>query len=241
LNNSYVLKDRFSHIWSYPSRQILFKEMDNWSINLENKTILDYGCGRGDETLKYIKNGAKKVIGIDISPIYIADAQNKAVEKGFTPEQCKFLSMDAHKLEFAEDSFDLVIGQGILHHLEPEIALGEIYRVLKKDGIVVLQEPLADNPLLRMFRFLTPNARTIDEAPFTGKQIKSFESSNNWKSHTTYCGVIEAPIAMITSILMPNKPKNWLLRISHKFELLLRSKNILTSWNQYVLLVLEKK
>jgi hypothetical protein len=85
------------------------------------------------------------------------------------------------------------------------------------------------------------NARTKDEAPFTRKQIKSFESNNSWKSHTIYCGIIEAPVAIITSILIPKKEQNWLLRISHKFELFLRSRNILNSWNQYVLLILEKK
>ena len=241
LGNSYKLKDRFSHIWDYPSRLRLFDRMNHLSSNLSNKVVLDYGCGRGEESLKYLKNDAKKVIGIDISPVYIESAIEKVVEGGFNPEQYEFLTMDAHKLEFESNSFDLVIGQGILHHLEPEVALNEIYRVLRPKGRVVLLEPLADNPLLRVFRFLTPSARTIDEAPFTKKQIMKFEGKNNWKSHTIYCGVIEAPVAMLTSIVTPNKPRNWLLRTSDKLEAFLHSNNFLNSWNQYVLLVLEKK
>lgn len=241
LGNSYKLKNRFSHIWNYPSRVSLCSRMDELGTNLQNKIVLDYGCGRGEESIKYIRNGAERVYGIDISPVYVEEAELAAKRLGLNENKYSFQVMDAHKLEFPENSIDLVIGQGILHHLDPEIALNEIFRVLKADGMVVLQEPLADNPLLRFFRFLTPSARTVDEAPFTKKQIKSFESNNNWKSHTIYCGIIEAPVAMITSVLLPKSPQNWLLRISHKFEFFLRSRNILNSWNQYVLLILKKK
>ena len=52
---------------------------------------------------------------------------------------------DAHQLAFADESFDMVIVQAVLEHLiEPYVAAGEFWRVLKKDGLV-----LADTPFLQ--------------------------------------------------------------------------------------------
>jgi SAM-dependent methyltransferase len=47
----------------------------------------------------------------------------------------------------------------VLHHLDLEVALGEVRRVLKKGGLAVFSEPLAHNPLVRLFRAVTPFAR----------------------------------------------------------------------------------
>jgi hypothetical protein len=44
--------------------------------------------------------------------------------------------------------------------------LGEIRRVLEINGRMLFMEPLADNPLLKLFRFLTSKSRTTDERPF---------------------------------------------------------------------------
>lgn len=241
LGESYKLKNKFSHIWTYPSRVRLFSVMDELSKETKGKVVLDYGCGRGIESVKYLENGAKKVIGIDISPIYIEHAKNMAIEKGFESDSFEFIAMDAHKLLFEDEMFDLVIGCGILHHLEPEVALNEIFRVLKKDGRVLLQEPLADNPLLKLFRLLTPQARTIDEAPFTGKQVENFLLKNNWKSEIIYCGLIEAPLALITSFIMPSNPQNWILKFADKIEKYLHRNRILDSWNQYILFNMKKR
>lgn len=241
LGESYKLKDKFSHIWVYPSRKRLFGLMDSFTTNLSGKIVLDYGCGRGEESLKYLKSGAKKVYGIDISPIYIQEAHKNAIEAGYNTDKFEFISMDAHKLLFEDSMFDLVIGCGILHHLEPNTALDEIYRVLKNDGRVVLQEPLADNPLLKIFRKFTPNARTEDEAPFTNSQIKGFLKKNKWKSEIIYCGIIEAPVAMLTSLIIPNKPNNFLLKFADFFEVIFHKTAILNSWNQYVLFNMKKK
>ena len=87
----------------------------------------------------------------------------------FSDKNFNFRVMDAHKLEFEENKFDLVIGNGILHHLDKLEAINSIYRVLKPGGRLVFKEPLADNPFLKIFRYFTPKARTVDEEPFSKK------------------------------------------------------------------------
>ena len=240
LAESYRLKNRFHHIWSYPSRKQFDNEFHRYLHHIDNKTILDYGCGNGQESIKYLERGAI-VFGIDISEAYINNCVQEAKTKGFDSQNFNFAVMDAHKLEFSDNTFDFVAGNGILHHLEPSVAMSEIHRVLKPGGRVLLQEPLDGHPLLKLFRLLTPSARTIDEKPFTSKGLKEIVLKEKWISESFYCGIIEAPVAILTSLIMPKRPDNFLLKIAHKIEYLLNQAYILPSWNQYVLLNLIKK
>ena len=73
--------------------------------------------------------------------------------------------MDAENLKFNDNSFDLVYGSGILHHLSIEKAIIEIKRVLKKGGKAVFYEPLGHNIFINIFRSLTPGLRSEDEHP----------------------------------------------------------------------------
>ena len=42
----------------------------------------------------------------------------------------------------------------------------EINKVLKDDGEMVFLEPLGTNPLINLYRKLTPKSRSVDEHPF---------------------------------------------------------------------------
>lgn len=240
LAESIRLKSKFPHLANYPSKQRLYATIDRVTADLRGQTILDYGCGRGEMSLKYLANGADKVSAIDISEVYVEDLRQRASEAGHAPERCDFRAMDAHKLDFPDASFDLVVGYGILHHLDPAVAFSEIHRVLKPDGRVLLQEPLADNPLLKIFRKATPDARTEDEAPFTRKQIRALESQFGWRSESVYCGVVEMPAAIVTSRLMPSRPNNFLLRGADILESWLHRRGWLLGWNQYIVFNLVK-
>ncbi|MCW3016620.1 MAG: Methyltransferase type 11 [Solirubrobacterales bacterium] len=130
------------------------------------KDVLDYGCGPGYLTKQLIDAGAASVTGIDVSNAEIEQAQRRARQDG-VEGRCRFLVADAHATGFPDDSFDLVIGDSIIHHLDVRRALVELRRILRPDGTAVFLEPLWHNPLLRVGRALTPSARTPDEHPLT--------------------------------------------------------------------------
>lgn len=126
--------------------------------NCKNKKALDYCCGNGSNTIFLAKQGAQAV-GIDISPISIANCKKKAIEAG-VEKNTNFLVMDAENLEFAENYFYMIFCSGVLHHLDIKKAFSELSRVLKPEGKIICQEPLIYNPVFQYYRKKTPHLRT---------------------------------------------------------------------------------
>lgn len=96
--------------------------------------ILDIGCGRGDVVVYYAKQGAD-AYGIDYSSDAITIAQE------VKQKNTHFALMDAKKLAFPKNYFDAVISIDVFEHLykeELEVVMQEIKRVLKKDGILLV-------------------------------------------------------------------------------------------------------
>src|SRR3954465_13613526 len=112
------------------------------------KDVLDYGCGPGSPAKHFVDLGARSVTGIDVSEGEIEQAQERVRSLGIEGK-CRFLVADAHAMEFPEDSFDVIVGDSILHHLELRKALLEIRRVLGPGGRAGCLEPLWHNPRLR--------------------------------------------------------------------------------------------
>ena len=64
-----------------------------------------------------------------------------------------------------------------MHHLDLKVGISELKRVLSSNGKVLFGEPLAGNPLIQIYRFLTPKLRTPDERPLRAKDIKLVRDS----------------------------------------------------------------
>ncbi|HDP94933.1 MAG TPA: class I SAM-dependent methyltransferase [Candidatus Aminicenantes bacterium] len=96
-------------------------------------------------------------------------AREKTGHKG---NRVEFMVMNAEELAFADDRFDLVVGSGVLHHLNIERAYPELSRVCAPHGHLVFCEPLGHNPFIKLYRKLTPNIRTRDEHPLTVREIR---------------------------------------------------------------------
>ena len=93
--------------------------------------VLDAGCGQGIDVCEFGLAGAR-ITGIDLTPRHVDLARAHAAEAGI---EATILRGDIEKLPLADDSFDRVISNGVLHHT-PNIdaALGEIRRVLRPGG-----------------------------------------------------------------------------------------------------------
>ena len=135
-------------------------------------TVLEYGCGSGSQALALARMGAK-VAAIDISEAAIIRAREIAREQSVSG--VSFRVMDAHHLDYPDDSFDRVCGSGILHHLDLGTALAEVARVLKPEGTAVFFEPLGHNPLINLYRRRTPELRSVDEHPLRMSDLRMAE------------------------------------------------------------------
>ena len=160
---------------------------DLYQSNYKDKRILEYGCGTGNNSIK-IARGSKTVTGIDISDEAINKA-NQAIPGNI--QNVTFSVMDAENLEFPDHSFDLIFGSGILHHLNLKNAYAELLRVLATNGTAVFFEPLGHNPIINLYRKITPNLRTEDEHPLLIHDLKLAEK---------YFKVVEVAYFHITSL-----------------------------------------
>lgn len=132
--------------------------------------VLEYGCGTGSAAFDLAGRGLE-VVGIDISPVAIEVAEAEAERVGVA-DRASFQVMNAEALDLPAESFDVVCGSGVLHHLDLARALPEVERVLRPEGWAVFVEPLGHNPVINAYRRRTPEMRTPDEHPL---RIEDFE------------------------------------------------------------------
>jgi ubiquinone/menaquinone biosynthesis C-methylase UbiE len=145
---------------------------DFLSRNCYNKKVLEYGCGPGSFSFHLTEKGAR-VTGIDISPMAIRQAMERAQQRKL--DGIEFLVMDAEQMDFEDSVFDVVCGTSILHHLILARAFSELSRVLKPGGKAIFIEPLGHNPVINLYRKITPNMRTPDEHPLLIKDLQLAE------------------------------------------------------------------
>ena len=100
----------------------------------EHTRILDVGCGSGFFSILLAKQGYD-VTGTDLTPEMVVNSKKLAKEEGV---DCRFLVMDAEKLEFADAAFDVVISRNLTWTLPyADVAYKEWKRVLKPGGILL--------------------------------------------------------------------------------------------------------
>ena len=129
---------------------------DNEVKKIINKDdlILDYGCGPGTFSIKLSKLTNKNVHSVDISKQFLEECEKV---KKYNSDNIKTQLIEGNKLPFNNDYFDKVLLFDVIHHLEePEIALREIYRVLKKNGKIIIYEPNKLNPLIALMHLIDP-------------------------------------------------------------------------------------
>jgi SAM-dependent methyltransferase len=139
------------------------------------KTVLEYGCGDGRNTLLLALRGAK-VKALDISPDLI-DVARKRLEVNNIEGDVEFIVGSAHDVPLPDESVDIVFGMAILHHLDLELSAKEVKRVLKKGGRAIFNEPVRNSRIVKFARKLVPyQSPDISpyERPLTDKELGVF-------------------------------------------------------------------
>ena len=97
---------------------------------LSNKTVIDFGCGTGDDAVEIAKRGARKVIGLDIRENVLSKARTAAERAGVD----SFCTFSTHTNDLADvvlsvDSFE--------HFQDPGTVLKVMRRLVKDDGCII--------------------------------------------------------------------------------------------------------
>ena len=122
-------------------------------------SVLELGCGTGYFTRELARSGAD-IIAIDVSPelLEIAGANCSA-------PNVRYEIQNASALSYPGGMFDAVVGSSVLHHLEIEEALREIYRVLKPTGTIYFTEPNMLNPQIAIQKNVPWVKRKFGDSP----------------------------------------------------------------------------
>lgn len=160
------IADRAEIIWNWDSPSGRRRADRRASIFVERgglvpgKLALELGCGTGIFLEKVAPAGAR-IVGLDLSADLLAKARgrlagapNVVLHRG-----------DAEHMPYATSSFDTVYGSSVLHHLDLDRALGEVFRVLRPGGRCVFAEPNILNPQVAVMFHLGLTKRYFGVSP----------------------------------------------------------------------------
>jgi SAM-dependent methyltransferase len=122
-------------------------------------TVLELGCGTGYFTRELARFGGN-VVAIDVSPELLEIARANCSQPNV-----RYEIQNAYQLSYADAAFDSVVGSSVLHHLEIEAALREIYRVLKIGGTMCFTEPNMLNPQIAIQKNVASIKRKLGDSP----------------------------------------------------------------------------
>lgn len=160
------------------------------NIDIENKTLLDVGCGNGFFTYNFRRRYCD-AIGLDNS------------EQMIRTNPCnKLILGDANQLPFSKNSFDIVFCSNLLHHLDnPEKAIKEMKRVAR--GYIIVSEPNRNNPFIFLFALFKKDERNI------------LKSTKNYIKKICNLELIKS---LTSGLVFPNATPKCLLPILKGFE-----------------------
>lgn len=112
----------------------------------KDKVVLDIGCGAAGKTIYYASMGVERIVGVEILGKYRDEAEQLARKYGME-DKFEFVCADASKTPFEDETFDTIIMNDAMEHVdEPEKVLEECYRILKKNGRLYLNFPPYNHP-----------------------------------------------------------------------------------------------
>lgn len=112
--------------------------------DLKDKRVLDLGCGMGEHCKDYIKRGAKRVVGVDIS-----EKMLEVARKENSDENILYLNIPMEDVGSIEEKFDVVISSLAMHYIEDfDGVVKAVYSLLDKGGIFLFSQ---ENPMNTCF------------------------------------------------------------------------------------------
>jgi SAM-dependent methyltransferase len=158
-----LVKESFEAVTAIENRFVLSQLGD-----LHGKRVLDVGCGSGEASIYFAQREAI-VTALDISGAFL-----RVVTALCRKHHVRVAAIIApvEFLPFEDETFDIVYGNAVLHHVEFPEAMREVHRVLKPNGRAFFIEPLAYNPVINVYRRMAGTMRTPDERPLAFADVR---------------------------------------------------------------------
>ena len=172
--------------------------MKSFLPDLQNKTILDLGCGSGDMDMYFVSKGAKKVVATDISVNMIENA--RVVNNH---QNIEYLVLKMEDVNSLQEKFDIVYSSLAFHYIEDfDLLLKNIHNHLKPNGVLVFSQESPINTATSKTAEGAKNKHEINGKMYhllTG-YCKEGEISVWWndtfvtKYHRTYASIVNSLI-----------------------------------------------
>jgi tRNA (mo5U34)-methyltransferase len=190
-------------VWTAPDHPLGDYPAIKWNrfshaipADLSGKSVLDIGCNGGFYSIEMKRRGARRVVGIDHDPDYLAQARFAADVLGWGIE---FHQLSVFDVALLGERFDVVIFMGVLYHLRHPLLALDLIRAHVADDMLIFQS---------MQRGSRDVAELAEDYPFTERSI--FDLSDYPKLH-----FIEKRYA--------HDPTNWFVPNRAAAEAMLRS------------------
>ncbi|RMF21418.1 MAG: class I SAM-dependent methyltransferase [Cyanobacteria bacterium J083] len=136
--------------------------------------VLEFGCGTGGTAIIHAPY-VKQIRAIDFSSEMIKIAQGKAEAQNIN--NVTFEQLTIEELTVADETFDVVLGLGILHLLEnKEAVIAKVYKILKPGGVFVTSTACLGDTM-KWFKAIAWMGRSLRLIPlvkvFTSKELEN--------------------------------------------------------------------
>jgi SAM-dependent methyltransferase len=173
--------------------------------DFRGKRVIDVGCGDGTYTVELLALTEPATLhGIDVVDQAVVTARAKSADPRLT-----FAVGSATDLPFPDDSFDIAVVRGVLHHMpDAARALQEALRVAPR---IVVLEPNGYNPGLKLFERFHPYHKAHGEMSYPPRTLDRWISQAGGRvGRRTFAGLVP--------MFCPDRAAEGLKRVEPAFE-----------------------
>lgn len=104
--------------------------------NVKNQSVLDLGCGFGENCMDFVHRGADKVIGVDLSKNMLALVKQKN-----SSDKILYINMSMTEIAILHEKFDLIYSSLAFHYIQDLNALmRDAYQLLNNGGVLLFSQ-----------------------------------------------------------------------------------------------------